>query len=52
MQDERAILRSAMDRSMGQASASQVRAEFDRRSALGEFQTVTGAPGAAAGPRP
>ena len=52
VQDERAILRSAMDRSMGQASASQVRAEFDRRSALGEFQTVTGAPGAAAGPRP
>jgi conjugative relaxase-like TrwC/TraI family protein len=47
VQDERAILQSAMDRSLGQASASQVRAEFDRRAAQGEFRTVTGAPGAA-----
>jgi hypothetical protein len=47
VQDERAILQSAMDRSMGQASASQVRAEFERRAALGEFRTVQGAPGAA-----
>jgi hypothetical protein len=47
VQDERAILQSAMDRSMGQASASQVRAEFDRRAAQGEFRTVAGAPGAA-----
>jgi conjugative relaxase-like TrwC/TraI family protein len=47
VQDERAILQSAMDRSMGQASASQVRSEFDRRAAQGEFRTVAGAPGAA-----
>jgi conjugative relaxase-like TrwC/TraI family protein len=47
VQDERAILQSAMDRSMGQASASQVRAEFNRRAAQGEFRTVAGAPGAA-----
>jgi len=39
VQDERAILQSAMDRSMGQASASQVRAEFDRRTTQGEFRT-------------
>ena len=47
VQDERSILQSAMDRSMGQASASQVRTEFDRRAAQGEFRTVEGAPGAA-----
>ena len=47
VQDERTILQSAMDRSMGQASASQVRAEFDRRATQGEFRTVAGAPGAA-----
>jgi conjugative relaxase-like TrwC/TraI family protein len=47
VQDERAILHSAMDRSMGQARASQVRAEFDKRTAQGEFCTVEGAPGAA-----
>ena len=47
VQDERSILQSAMDRSMGQASASQVRTEFDRRAAQGEFRTVKGAPGAA-----
>ncbi len=47
VQDERAILQSAMDRSMGQASASQVRAEFDRRTAQGEFRTVAHSPGAA-----
>ena len=47
VQDERAILQAAMDRSMGQASAGQVRAEFDRRAAQGEFRTVAGAPGAA-----
>ena len=47
VQDERAILQSAMDRSMGQASASQVRAEFDRRVAQGEFRTVQGAAGTA-----
>ncbi len=32
---------------MGQASASQVRAEFDRRTAQGEFRTVAHSPGAA-----
>jgi conjugative relaxase-like TrwC/TraI family protein len=47
VQDERAILQSTMDRSMGHASAAQVRTEFDRRAAQGEFQTVEGAPGAA-----
>ncbi len=47
VQDERAILQAAMDRSMGQASASQVRTEFDRRIAQGEFRTVEHAPGAA-----
>jgi hypothetical protein len=47
VQDERAILQSAMDRSMGQASASQVRAEFDRRTGQGEFRTVAHSPGAA-----
>ena len=36
-----------MDRSMGQASAAQIRAEFDRRATQGEFRTVAVAPGAA-----
>ncbi len=35
VQDERAILQAAMDRSMGQASSSQVRQEFDRRERAG-----------------
>jgi conjugative relaxase-like TrwC/TraI family protein len=47
VQDERAILQSAMDRGMGQASARQVRAEFDRRAAQGEFRAVESALGAA-----
>jgi conjugative relaxase-like TrwC/TraI family protein len=47
--DERAILASAIDRSMGQASASQLRAEFERRATQGEFLTVRAAPGAAGG---
>ncbi len=47
VQDERAILKAAMDRSMGQASASQVRDEFDRRTSQGEFRTVAQSPGAA-----
>ncbi len=47
VQDERAILQAAMDRSMGQASAREVRAEFNRRAAEGEFRAVEGAPGAA-----
>ncbi len=32
VQDERAILQAALERSMGQASASQVREEFERRA--------------------
>ena len=32
IQDERAILQAALERSMGQASASQVRQEFERRA--------------------
>jgi conjugative relaxase-like TrwC/TraI family protein len=47
IRNERAILHSAMDRSMGQASAREVREEFDRRAAQGEFRTVAGLPGAA-----
>jgi len=39
-QDERSILWAAMSRSMGQASASQVREEFDRRVTQGEFRAV------------
>jgi conjugative relaxase-like TrwC/TraI family protein len=44
VQDERAIVTAAMDRSMGQASSSQVRAEFDRRATQGEFRLVENAP--------
>jgi conjugative relaxase-like TrwC/TraI family protein len=47
VQEERAILKAAMDRSLGQASSSEVRAEFDRRAGQGEFCTVAQAPGAA-----
>jgi ATP-dependent exoDNAse (exonuclease V) alpha subunit len=36
-----------MDRSMGQASSSAVRAEFDRRVTQGEFRTVENAPASA-----
>ena len=43
VQDERAILQAALERSMGQASASQVREEFGRR-AQGEFRTVEHGP--------
>ncbi len=48
VQDERVILQAAMDRSMGQASASQVRQEFDRRVTQGEFRTVQHGPHASA----
>ncbi len=48
VQDERAILQAAMDRSMGQASSSQVRAEFEKRTAQGEFRTVQHGPHASA----
>ena len=47
VQDERSIMAAAMDRSMGQASSSQVRAEFDRRAEQGEFRTVENAPASA-----
>src|SRR5271168_4442999 len=47
VQDERAIVTAAMDRSMGQASSRAVRAEFDRRAAQEEFRTVENAPGSA-----
>jgi len=48
VQDERAILQAAMDRSMGQASSSQVRQEFEKRTAQGEFRTVQHGPHASA----
>ena len=44
VQDERAILQTAIDRGMCQASTSQMRAEFDRRIAQGEFRAVPSAP--------
>ena len=45
VQDERAILQAALERSMGQASAAQVRGEFERRAAdHSEFQTAEHAP--------
>ncbi len=37
---ERTILTAAMDRSMGEATYSQVRLEFDRRVKAGEFRAV------------
>ena len=48
VQDERAILQAAMDRSMGQASSSHVRQDFERRTAQGEFRTVQHGPHASA----
>ncbi|MBB5060754.1 conjugative relaxase-like TrwC/TraI family protein [Granulicella aggregans] len=47
VQDERSIMTAAMNRSMGQASSSRVREEFDRRVAQGEFRTVENAPASA-----
>ena len=45
VQDERVILQAALERSMGQASASQVRGEFERRAQdRSEFQTAEHAP--------
>lgn len=45
VQDERTILQAALERSMGQASASRVREEFERRAQdRSEFQTVEHAP--------
>jgi conjugative relaxase-like TrwC/TraI family protein len=40
--DERAILRDALRRGMGEASYRDIRAEFDSRRAAGEFRTVQG----------
>ncbi len=48
VQDERSILQAAMDRSMGEATYSQVRHEFDRRVTHGEFRLVERAGGRAA----
>jgi hypothetical protein len=48
VQDERAILQAAIDRSMGQTSHSQVRLEFEQRVTRGEFRTVARTDGRAA----
>jgi conjugative relaxase-like TrwC/TraI family protein len=40
--DERAILRDALRRGMGEASYRDIRAEFDSRRAAGEFRSVQG----------
>src|SRR3984957_1119683 len=48
VQDERAILRAAIDLSMGQASYSQVRQEFEQRVARGEFRAIARTDGRAA----
>ena len=40
--DERAILRDALRRGMGEASYKDIRAEFDSRREAGEFRTVQG----------
>ena len=40
VQDERSILQAAMDRSMGEATYSQVRQEFEQRVMRGEFRLV------------
>jgi ATP-dependent exoDNAse (exonuclease V) alpha subunit len=48
VQDERAILQAAIDRSMGQASYGQVRQEFEQRVARGEFREIARTDGRAA----
>jgi conjugative relaxase-like TrwC/TraI family protein len=48
VQDERSILQAAMDRSMGQATYSQVREEFEQRVRNGEFRKVERSDGRAA----
>jgi hypothetical protein len=40
--DERAILRDALRRGMGEASYRDIRAEFDRRHEAGQFRSVQG----------
>jgi hypothetical protein len=44
--DERALLRDALQRSMGEVTVSDNRAEFERRVAAGEFIRVEQKPGA------
>jgi hypothetical protein len=48
VQDERAILQAAIDRSMGQASYIQVRQEFEQRVIRGEFRAIARSDGRAA----
>ena len=48
VQDERSILQTAMDRSMGQATYSQVRQEFNQRVRNGEFLKIERSDGRAA----
>jgi conjugative relaxase-like TrwC/TraI family protein len=48
VQDERAILQAAIDRSMGQATYGQVRQEFEQRLRRGEFREVARMDGRAA----
>src|ERR1700728_3090615 len=48
VQDERAILQAAIDRSMGQASYNQVRQEFEQRVAREEFRAIERTDGRAA----
>jgi conjugative relaxase-like TrwC/TraI family protein len=48
VQDERAILQAAMDRSMGEATYSQVRQECEQRDTRGECRRVERADGRAA----
>jgi conjugative relaxase-like TrwC/TraI family protein len=48
VQDERAILQAAIDRSMGQASYTQVRKEFEQRVSRGEFRAIERTDGRAA----
>jgi hypothetical protein len=47
IQDERAILQAAIDRSMGQASHSEVRQEFEQRVMRGEFRAIARSDGRA-----
>jgi flagellar biosynthesis GTPase FlhF len=48
VQDERTILQAAMDRSMGEATCSQVRREFEQGVTRGEFRGVERMEGRAA----
>jgi hypothetical protein len=48
VQDERSILQAAMDRSMGEATYSQVRQEFEQLVRRGEFRVVERSDGRAA----